>query len=816
MDITIGVVVITESNFFFEAGLSALSDLQGKVIQQVTIDADISYKFIPSSTDSVFQEAKNKAINYLNKRKDNISVKVIQAPSLKRASEKIINLPNITSSAELQIGMVYVDYTKIENNALTPQKLDQELVEFYASLKESQVNSFYSSFTAAAFTNTNHSKIRYQPMQYIECILPTERSVLQTKLLCLWMDFFEMSYANRRIKPTIKDIPHNLLGEQLLNLFSLKAQNNWLFFYFTGSIVSSLIQYVESKIKPMGIPALRGPSEHSLACGAMANWQLYQKPFLIVVTSGMIDEFKGTLANLRDAKAKGIIICAENRANQWFAFQGTISQDEDTRDVLAAYRVPHLYMDNIDNVDNDLLKVAELYDLEQGPVVLLVTQAVLEAVSHIDINFSKKNSHQNKATSISPCQQTLDKVVDIINHGPEKLLWQCGPMNDTELEMTLSIASRAGIALVDSLTYPGVIPKFYNGKRNSNYLGTLSIYGYSPRVYNYLHTNNKLNPPGEQCLFFLKSKIPQIATPFPEGRLERKIDIVQLTNNPNHIAPFTNHGLTMNYLDFLHYVNEHLNVPNTLRIKRYHTINSLIDTPSDVVNKLPTLPMSPNFFFAKLNDLIERLIVEHGYDYTGLYDVGRCGISAIRNVAKTRRGFSGWYGRALMGDALLASVGIAYTCPTNIIAFIGDGAKGVVPDVLPSFIENAIAHPNQMNKNITIFFFQNAGHSVINTYQERILFKRTSRQMRLVNIHFPDWEDDLCGLKIKSQTIETFDNQMLASALLEPQRINLFSVVVSHNNEGDGISLATATGWQRDDPVLKPYQNQSESSLIEV
>ncbi|WP_163833139.1 thiamine pyrophosphate-dependent enzyme [Spartinivicinus ruber] len=817
MDITIGIVVITESNYFFETGLSALSDMQGKVIQHVTIDADINYKVIPSTPHPVYNEAKTKAIQFLNKRKDHIHVKIIQANSLARAATKIIHTPIEQQNSQLQIGMIYIDYSSSATDALTPQIIDQQLVDFYSQIKASDVPSYYSSFSVAAFTNPNSSKIRYQPMHYIECVLPTERPILQTELICLWMDFFEMSYANRRVKPVIKGVHDNMLGEQLVNLLSSRAGFNWLFFYFTGSIVSSLINYIESFTSQNDIPTLRGPSEHSLACGAMANWQLYQKPFIIVVTSGMIDEFKGTLANLREARAKGIIVCAENRASQWFAFQGTISKDEDTRDVLTAYRIPYVYMENIDNVQKDLLTAIELYDAEQGPVVLLVTQAVLDATNHINLSFPEPADNKFTSSYNSTTQANLDAVMDIINQGPEKLLWQCGPMEQDELELTLSIADRAGIALVDSLTYPGVVPKFYQGKRNPNYLGTLSIYGYTPRVYNFLHTNNKLNSTTEQCLFFLKSKLAQIATPFPEGRLERKLNIVQLTKKKEHIAPFTDYPLVMNYRSFLEYVDKHLAVADSLRTKRNRIITSLSDTPSDVINKLPKRPMSPNFFFAKLNGLIERLIIEHHYDYTGLFDVGRCGISAIRNLAKTRRGFSGWYGRALMGDALLATLGIAYTCPTNILAFIGDGAKGVVPDILPSLIENALAHPGKLKKNITIFYFLNGGHSVINTYQERILFKKTSRQMRLVNIQLPDWEENICGLKVKSQTLETFDHQMLASALLEPGRLNLFSVVVSHNNEGDGLSLATATGWQRDEATTRESViTQEPSSLIEA
>jgi len=47
--------------------------------------------------------------------------------------------------------------------------------------------------------------------------------------------------------------------------------------------------------------------------------------------------------------------------------------------------------------------------------------------------------------------------------------------------------------------------------------------------------------------------------------------------------------------------------------------------------------MSPNYFFGRLNRLVE-VIVSEDYSYTGVYDVGR-GISAIRNLSRTGPGF---------------------------------------------------------------------------------------------------------------------------------------------------------------------------------
>jgi 3-acetyloctanal synthase len=801
MDITIAVLVVTRSPEFFETGLSVLGDVRTDIFHEVSIDADMPYSVVASVPHPVYDEAKRKAVAFLGTRKDRLSIRILQAPSLERAAEKIIASRG-EGGGEVQVGMVYLDCTDGAEGQVDAAAIDEGLAAFYRRMQAASVPAFCSPTSVAAFMPESRGRIRYQPESFIECRLPSERAILQTELLCLWMDFFEMSYANRRIKPAPKPAPRSVLGRQLVEFLSRRAGSDWLGFYFTGSMVSNIITCFEEEARRRGALILRGPNEHSLACGAMANWQLYKKPFVIIVTSGMIDEFKGTLANLREARAKGFIICAENRASQWFAFQGTVSADEDTRDVLGARRLPYVYMDDAGKLPEYLRQATELYDAEEGPVVLLATQAVLDASADIEFDFPGTPNAPHVPASAGSGDAELEKALDLLNRGPDKVVWQCGPLDEDELELTLSIADRAGIALVDSLTYPGSVPKFHRGGAVPQFLGTLGVYGYSARVYNYLHTNDRLNPVEDQCLFFIKSKLAQVATPFSEGRLRRNLQIVQLTERADHVAPFTDVPLVMNCRDFLQRVDAGLEVPPDLRARRLAGITAVPDSPSDVISRLPNTPMSPNYFFASLNGLVERLIVERGYDYTGMYDVGRCGISAIRNVARTRRGFSGWYGRALMGDALLATALVAHTSPTNVLAFIGDGAKGIVPDVLPSLAENFVTHAGLDRKNITILYFMNGGYSVIKTYQERILFNRSSRQMRIVNLRQNDWSESLCGVDVLHRTIDMFDEAMFEEALLAPNRINIFSVNLAHNNEGDGLSLATATGWQRDASVF--------------
>lgn len=71
--------------------------------------------------------------------------------------------------------------------------------------------------------------------------------------------------------------------------------------------------------------------------------------------------------------------------------------------------------------------------------------------------------------------------------------------------------------------------------------------------------------------------------------------------------------------------------------------------------------------------------------------------------------------------------------------------------------------------------------------------------MTLMNLLEPNYRRSHGPLVVNHQQIHTFDSQALREALLRPGELNLFSVVLSHNNEGDGLSLFSSLGWQRDE-----------------
>ncbi len=170
--------------------------------------------------------------------------------------------------------------------------------------------------------------------------LPCEQTwVHDATAICALFDAIDRCYLDRRARRHVSDKPLPLtLTHALFDFFCDRAGTDWQLYYYTGSPISSSINTADALAREAGVLRLRGPSEHSLGAGAEASWMLHRRPSLILVTSAMVDELRGTLANLRTCQAKTIILAPENDRAQWFAFQGTMTVDEDSREALQARR----------------------------------------------------------------------------------------------------------------------------------------------------------------------------------------------------------------------------------------------------------------------------------------------------------------------------------------------------------------------------------------------------------------------------------------------------------------------------------------------
>lgn len=585
------------------------------------------------------------------------------------------------------------------------------------------------------------------------------------------------------------ELPAATLARGLAAFLSARSGRSWGLHPYTGTVVSGIISDLERLAGERGNPVLRAPGEHGLACGALARWILDRAPFLIVVTSGMLDEFKGTLANLRDARARGFIVGAESPADRWAPFQGTVHAHEDSREVLRAKRLKVFYLDRARDLDAMLRDAFAAYDADEGPVVLLVTHSVLEHRADPP-PVPDEPAPARAVVRESP----LDEVVDLVNNGPVRLLWQVGAVEPEDRPLLLRVAREAGAALADSLTRPGAVSHFTGGERVPAYLGTLGLYGFTSRVYDYMidPATRRLRP--DLALFFLGSRIAEISSPFSESVLGRHPLVVQVTRRREHLAPAAGLPVCAPVGAFLHRLAERLDVDPKVLAMRRHAVETVRDhgDPSAV---LPTRPMTTGVFCHEVDAVVRELIASHGYRYTGVYDVGRGGIAAIRNIARTGPGYSGWYGRALMGDALQALPAIALTRPGNVLAFIGDGAAALVPDITPTLVQQIRYEHASLDGNLSVFTLFNGAHSLIRTYQEARNREPDFHQTTVVHRLEPEWTHDLGRARIHHRHLDRVDRRSLADQLLAPATVNLYSVPLTHTSDGDGLYLPSERGW---------------------
>ncbi|MGF1724747.1 hypothetical protein [Photobacterium nomapromontoriensis] len=622
------------------------------------------------------------------------------------------------------------------------------------------------------------------------------------------MDHLDSIYINKLLARTLTSKPViSTPAQYIYRYMDHHFHNRWDFHYYIGSMISGFIDSMFRLCQHSNVQCESGANEHSLAVSALCGWQLYQRGYVVAITSGMIDEFRGTLYNLKRAHAPGIIICADSAESNWFPFQGTMHTDYDGRKAIEAKGIPYVYLDDKLTLVDKLPEIVRIMQDQPGPVFVFATQQALETTLQIGLDSDgiEPITTQEKATPSSE----LSAVMELINNSHRRIVWQCSHLDNQERELVYQIAERAGIALVDTMISPGSVSDYRGREPVENYIGTLSVYGFNRKVFQYLHQDQQLAEPDTQSVFFLKSKVDQASSPLSPGKLKNKCHIVQVNYKPHHISPFTDLAVTSRLLPFLQSVSELLDVtPEVLAYRRAELKRVHASPETMPVDWLPQQPMSPNYFYAHLSELLHDRIQHHDYQYIGVYDVGRCGVSAIRNLPKTGLGFSGWYGRALMGDALMALPYLARTASQNILAFVGDGARDLVPNIERQ-IEQAFLHnPHRDKINITVFYLCNGVLSMIQSYIDKrsatnnikqvALLSRDEKQKGATSSPTAASSPNLSpSLLVNKDRWSVFDANRCLQLLDTPKKINFIDVVLSHNSDGDGLSLLSETAWHR-------------------
>ncbi|HEX2658894.1 MAG TPA: biosynthesis protein PigD [Polyangia bacterium] len=781
-DRQLAIAVITADPSFLAEAIGATSDAcQGAL----TLYTELPPPSGAHGEDHpLYTEGVARARRYLDAHP--LGLTLVQASTVEAAAHTLSLHPEAGP-----LGVLWID---VDDEAKAG--LDETIESFYVALDRVTRSVVRSPYSVLAHLRSAPWKTgaHILPDRFLVRVRVPERSwLLRLEQLSALLDFVERTFDKPRNHKSATRELGNAIGDEVVRFMVDRAGSDWLFFSYTGSSVSPLIDHIERAATAKGARSLRAANEHGLACGALANHLLHDRPFLAVVGTAMMDEFRGTLANLRTAEARGLILCPEADPGNWFTFQGTINTDEDMRESLAARRVPCIYVESADRMADRLEEAFQLYEQGRGPVVLLLTQGVLDARDPLPR--PPTYPPRRPVIEVGETQDVgITKALEILNHEHTKVLWQASRSDAEEQAIILDIADRAGVALVDTLGHPG--PTHVGGQPIRGHLGTLGLYGFNQRSYAFLHQGGKLAPRSDQCLFFIKSRVGQRATNFTPFR-RAGLRMVQVTHRAEHVAPDVELALVMEARDFLRRIQAGLKVDPTVRNHRLAAIQSASAVTTDLASRIPSLPMSPNFFMRELGALFSRMIEHDGFDYTGVYDVGRCSVSATRSVPRTRRGWSGWYGRALMGDAPAALPTLAITEPSSVVAFVGDGGRSIIADPVPHLLENALTYPELVDKNITIFYFSNGTFSGIRTYRERLASRWGGRQMRTVDLLPHDGEQALGPLTLVRRTLTTFDGGALRDALLARRRLNVFTVLLGHNNDDDGFSFVTAD-WQRE------------------
>ncbi|MEK8110169.1 hypothetical protein NKG94_49345 [Micromonospora sp. M12] len=326
------------------------------------------------------------------------------------------------------------------------------------------------------------------------------------------------------------------------------------------------------------------------------------------------------------------------------------------------------------------------------------------------------------------------------------------------------------------------------------YLGTLSLYGHSARVYDFLHSDGRLRP------FGAGADLPE----HPDSRDRHPVLAAPVASQPPDPGVRAGRGPGA--------VHRHrpagqgrggaADRPRPPRrtgrpagaAQGGHRRGR--DRAADVIGALPVRPMSPNYFFRQLGGVLEHLIEDREYRYTGVFDVGRAGLSAVCNLPRTGPGFSGWFGRALMGDALQALPGVLCHRPDNVLAVVGDGAAALVPDIVPTLVRQVVVDGRPLRGNVSIFRCVNGAHSVIRTYRRAPAGgrQRTDRGAEPAGRRLgpPDRRADRTAPGGAGRR-----GRGAGGSADRPGVIDLYSVLLGHNNEGDGLSRLAALSWQR-------------------
>jgi thiamine pyrophosphate-dependent acetolactate synthase large subunit-like protein len=774
------VAVVSDSDVVSAAASRALQDLAGTR----TVGASVPPASYPAGDD--YREVVKRGLRFLDRVVPHDEFTLVTAGSLAAVPAAIAGATGERASV---LTLLVLDHPGYRGGAMSSGDLDRELAGLASSLGDS-AEFQPSPYTVHVYTDPDVASC-YSVERFTPRWMPDQAWAVAGDLACAFIDSVQV-HRNARLRTPAKP---SVIADAIADFLTVQAGSDWGLSYYTGSGVATFIDNIEQRAIRNGSPVVRGPSEHSLACSALARWRLDEAPFVIVVTSGMHDEFRGTILNHIAVRTRGFIVCSDSRPDQWHPFQGTIHRTGDSRPSLFARGFPVVYISDPSEIGSGLAEAFAAYSAGDGPVMVIAPREVLQ-VSAVPEDLPRPSVPET-ARAEAVRSDEVEQIAAVLNSAPRRLLCQVGPLADGALDLLHTLARKAGIALADSVTQPGTVSRYHRGAVVDEYLGALSMYGYSTRVYQYLYSGMTLRKPTEQSLMFIGTPVPEIDTPFSDSALAW-LEPIQIISKKIDLAPFTRLSAVGDIEGVLRALLARLDVDPAVLALRRAAIASTSDSVDDVIGLLPVLPMTVNYFIRKLRAVVDGLIRQEDYRYTGVYDIGRAGLAAVNGLPRTGPGVSGWFGRGLMGDGLMSLPGVLTRREGNVLSFTGDGTAAMVPDILPALVQQVVADRSAFTGNLSVFTFINGSHSVIRSFRENLEPSAVSGQTGVLSFTPEDYQRQCGPLAIRHRRVLRFEDVPFADQLTERDTINLYSVITGHNNEGDGLGPLAATSWQRE------------------
>ncbi|MGP1680463.1 MAG: decarboxylase, partial [Burkholderiales bacterium] len=124
-------------------------------------------------------------------------------------------------------------------------------------------------------------------------------------------------------------------------------------------------------------------------------------------------------------------------------------------------------------------------------------------------------------------------------------------------------------------------------------------------------------------------------------------------------------------------------------------------------------------------------------------------------------------------------------------------ARALVPNIEHRLPGCLARNPLGSQLNVTLFYLNNGVLSLIQTYLDKRYSLNGKEQVTLLPMPHDGRMMTEEGVTVERQALAMFDAEAINQALTARGRITIFEVALTHNSDGDGLSLLSESAWSR-------------------